>query len=210
MSLQANKLINVPISTIRYLAREPLLTGPLLYLLTRAPADIRERFLGPLRPYLLSKNADARLATAVRVLKALFVLGIGGRLSQLLDRLAANYWYLRRPGAPWRFGDAQKSELVLVTGGCSGFGFEMVKGFAGKARVICLDISDFPEELARRKSLLFFVFSVELLCADDSNSVGCALLQVRRDRLRGPRETDGRDQEHAWESERVDQQRRHW
>lgn len=151
MSLQASKIINAPLATARYLAREPLLTGPLLYLLTRAPADIRERFLGPLRPYLLSKNGDARLAAAVRVLKVLFILGVGGRLSQLLDRLAANFWYLRRPGAAWRFGDAQKSELVLVTGGCSGFGLEMVKGFAGKARVICLDISDLPEELARCK-----------------------------------------------------------
>ena len=152
MSLPAKavvKAVGLPIGVIRYLSGEPLLTGPLLYLLTRAPADIRERFLGPLRPYLLSKNADARIKQAVALLKTLFILGVGGRISQLLNRLALNYWYLRRPGEPWRFGDANKSELVVITGGCSGFGYHMVQEFAGKARVIVLDISDMPAELSR-------------------------------------------------------------
>lgn len=144
----------LPLQVLRYLASEPLATGPLLYLLTRAPADTRERFLRPLRPYLLSKNANARIATAVKVLKVLLVIGVQSRINQLLNRLALNYWYLRRPGAPWRFGDAKKSELVLITGGCSGFGYEMVKGFAGKARVLVLDVSDMPAELARCRSLL--------------------------------------------------------
>ena len=140
-----------PLEVVRYLASSPLLTGPLLYLLTGAPADIRERALAPLRPYLLSKDADARIAVTVRILKVLFAIGIGGKINQLLDRLAQNYWYLRRPGAPWRFGDAQNSELVLITGGCSGFGYHTAKALSSKARVIVLDISDCPEDLERRK-----------------------------------------------------------
>jgi all-trans-retinol dehydrogenase (NAD+) len=144
------QVVTLPISTSRYLAQTPLLTGSLLYLLTRAPADVRERFLRPLRPYLLSKNADARLATTVKILKVLLALGIQRTISQLLTQLALNYWYVRRPGAPWRF-DESKSETVVVTGGCSGFGYEMVKGFAGKATVVVLDISDMPPDLAKRE-----------------------------------------------------------
>lgn len=143
------KAVTLPINAVRYTAGEPLLSGALLYLLTRAPADIRERVLGPLRSNLLAKNGDVKLTQAVRLLKVLLVLGISGRISQLLNRLALNYWYLRRPGAPWRFGDAQKTELVVITGGSSGFGYEMVKSFAAKARVIALDIQDFPPELER-------------------------------------------------------------
>lgn len=138
----------LPLRGLGYLAQQPLLTGALLYLLTRAPTDIRERFLKPLRPYLLAKNADNRILGAIKVLKVLLVLGIHRLISQLLTRLALNYWYLRRPGAPWRFGDAAKSELVVITGGCSGFGYEMVRGFYEQARIIVLDISDMPPELA--------------------------------------------------------------
>ena len=141
----------IPTYILRQLATEPLASGALLYFLTRASPHVRERVLGPLRPYILSKNADARIATAVRILKVLLAIGIGGRISQLLDRLALNNWYLRRPGAAWRFGDAQKSELVLITGGCSGFGLEMAKRFSEHARVIVLDVGALPDELARRK-----------------------------------------------------------
>jgi all-trans-retinol dehydrogenase (NAD+) len=150
MSGAVVRTLGLPLTTLRYLGRTPLVTGALLYLLTRAPADIRERVLGPLRGNVLSRNADARIATAVRVLRVLLGIGIAGQISRLMDRLARNYWHLRAPGTPWQFGDAEKSELVVITGGCSGFGYEMVKGFAGKARVLCLDISDMPEELSRR------------------------------------------------------------
>lgn len=139
----------LPVTALRYTAGEPLLSGALLWLLTRAPADIRERALAPFRNNILANNGDVKLAQAVKLLKALLALGIWGRVSQLLNRWALNYWYLRRPGAPWRFGDAQKSELVVITGGSSGFGYEMVKSFATKARVIALDIQDFPPELER-------------------------------------------------------------
>ena len=143
------KAVALPIKALSYTAGEPLLSGGLLYLLTRAPADIRERALAPLRSNVLAKNPNVKIAQAITLLKALLALGIYGRVSQLLNRLARNYWYIRNPSAPWRFGDAQKSELVFITGASSGFGYEMVKSFATKARVIALDISDFPPELER-------------------------------------------------------------
>ena len=149
----ATRTITLPIHVLRYTASEPVFTGALLYLLTKAPAHIRDRVLKPFRSNLLANNADARLNTLIRTLKYLLAIGIVTRVNRALNRLALNYWYLRRPGAPWRFGDPQKSELVVITGGCSGFGYEMVKGFSGKARVIVLDILPMPEELAHREHL---------------------------------------------------------
>jgi all-trans-retinol dehydrogenase (NAD+) len=148
----ASKLITTPISlgvsTLRYTAANPLLSGALLWLLTKAPADVQARVLGPLRARGLT---DSHITKIVWTLKYLLYFGIGQTLNDALNRLALNYWHFKRPGAPWKFGDASKSELVLITGGCSGFGKEMVKGFAGKARVIILDISDLPADLEKRK-----------------------------------------------------------
>ena len=140
--------VSLPLSALRYSAGNPVLTGALLWLLTRAPADIQARVLGPLRARGLTNDHIAKIT---RLLKYLLVIGVGTSLNEVLNRFALKYWHLRRPGAPFKFGDASKSELVVITGGCSGFGYEMVKGFAGKARVIILDISDLPAELEKRK-----------------------------------------------------------
>ena len=140
--------VTLPITLLKYSAGNPVLTGSLLWLLTRAPADLQARALGPLRARGLTNNHISRV---VRLLKYLLVIGAASTLNEYLNKLALNYWHLRRPGAPWKFGDATKSELVVVTGGCSGFGYEMVKSFATKARVIVIDISDLPAEFERSK-----------------------------------------------------------
>ena len=64
------------------------------------------------------------------------------------NRLALNYGHLRKQGVPWDFqGDGK--ETILVSGGCSGFGLEMVKLFAErtKARLVVLDIQELPDDL---------------------------------------------------------------
>lgn len=143
--------MTAPIDVLTYLAGEPLVTGPLLYALTKWPPHLREKLLQPFRNNLLSRDAANRIAKVVLVLKYLFAIGVARRLNQTLNRLALNYWHLRRVGAPWEFGPSRR-EVVVITGGCSGFGYEMVKRFASKAKVIVLDISPIPPELARRKS----------------------------------------------------------
>lgn len=157
-------------------ANEPILTGSLLYALTRGPPHIRERILAPFQNNLLSKNAVGRLAAVVTVLKVLTALGVVKRVNQALNRLALNNWSVRRVGAPFKFGPA-KEELVVITGGSSGFGYEMVKAFSKHARVVALDISPFPPELERRQ------FSSDLLPsagghADHCSSLRCALLSL--------------------------------
>lgn len=146
----AGRSITLPFDILGYLAGEPLVTGPILYALTKWPPHLREKLLQPFRNNLLSRDAANRISKIVLVLKYLFALGVARRLNQALNRLALNYWHLRPVGAPWEFGPSQK-ELIVITGGCSGFGYEMVKGFAGKARVLVLDVSPIPPELERRE-----------------------------------------------------------
>lgn len=144
-------IAGLPVALLRYIASEPLLTGPLLYILTRGPPHVRERLLAPFRSNLLSKDAGNRLRTATAVFQVLFAIGVVKRINQALTRLALNQWSL--PGmksmAKWRW-DGQ-TEVVVITGGCSGFGYEMVKGFAGKAKIVVLDVSDIPKELEECK-----------------------------------------------------------
>lgn len=142
-------LIGLPIETVRYTAKEPILTGALLYLLTRGPLHIRERMLRPFQTNLLGTNGASRLAKFITVLKVLTAVGVAKRVSNALNRLALNNWTLGRPGAHFKFGPG-KEEIVVITGGSSGFGYEMVKGFSNKARVVVLDILPFPKELERR------------------------------------------------------------
>lgn len=140
--------IALPFRAAGYIAFEPVATGLLLYGLIKAPADIRDRLLRPLQDRGISAT---HLYSLVRPLKYLFALGVVRRVHHALSRLSENYWHLRQQGEPWKFGDEKLSELVLITGGCSGFGALMTKGFVGKARVVILDIQDVPDDLAQRE-----------------------------------------------------------
>jgi all-trans-retinol dehydrogenase (NAD+) len=148
------KAINLPIDSVKYASTEPVITAGLLYMLTRGPPHIRQRLLAPFHANLLSTNGAARVASLITILKFLTAIGVAKRISHGLNRLALNNWSFGRPGAPFHFGGA-KSELIVITGGSSGFGYEMVKGFSRSARVVVLDISPFPEELKRRESLKY-------------------------------------------------------
>jgi all-trans-retinol dehydrogenase (NAD+) len=148
--------IKLPISAVRYTAAEPVLAGSLLYALTRAPLEYRHRLLR-----LLSERGGLSALHIERLIKTLkYLLGIGvvRRVNQALNKLALNNWSLTKQGTPFDWDGKRKAELVVVTGGCSGFGYEMVKGFAKYARVVILDISPVPAELERCK------FSVSTFC----------------------------------------------
>ena len=177
----ARKTVTIPIDVVKYLAAEPLVTGPILYALTKWPPHLREKLLRPFQNNVLSRDAANRLSKIVLALKYLFALGVASRLNQALNRLALNYWHLRSPGAPWQFGPS-KRELVVITGGCSGFGLEMAKAFASKATVVVLDVSPKAQELERRKSNL--VMQPRRVPAHSIYSVKRALLQVRCHRFR--------------------------
>ncbi|KAF3037743.1 hypothetical protein E8E11_001070 [Didymella keratinophila] len=137
-------------SGLKEAASEPLLTGSLLYLLTRGPPHIRAKLLAPFQSTLPvftnTPKGVARLATLITILKVLTTAGVLRRINAGLNRLAWNNWSLSRNGVDWQFGPSKK-ELVLITGGSSGFGYEMVKSFSKHARVVAIDVSPFPAEL---------------------------------------------------------------
>jgi NAD(P)-dependent dehydrogenase (short-subunit alcohol dehydrogenase family) len=140
-------------------ASEPLLTGSLLYLLTRGPPHIRAKLLAPFQSTLPvftnTPKGVARLATLITILKVLTTAGVLRRINAGLNRLAWNNWSLSRNGADWQFGPSKK-ELVLITGGSSGFGYEMVKSFSKHARVVAIDVSPFPAELDALHSVSYY------------------------------------------------------
>jgi len=155
--------LGLPIALTRYVANEPFITGPLLWALTRGPLDLRERLLSPVRSNTpdrlknyLGPTSDVRLAKIISILKILFALGAAKRVNNALNALAMNGWYLpgMKPMAKWRWDG--KTEVVVITGGCSGFGYEMVKGFAGKAKVVVIDISELPSELEKLPEVYYY------------------------------------------------------
>ncbi|KAJ9603544.1 hypothetical protein H2200_011730 [Cladophialophora chaetospira] len=146
--------ITFPFALVRYAATEPLLTGALLGALTRAPLQYRSRLLKLLGDAGLSAE---RIVLLIKSLKFLLAIGVAKRVNQSLNRLALNHWnFFGKPGTPFNWSAVNKSELVVVTGGCSGFGYEMVKGFSKHARVVILDISPLPEEFKRLSGVHYY------------------------------------------------------
>ncbi|KAF9698196.1 hypothetical protein EKO04_003486 [Ascochyta lentis] len=187
-------MTSTAISGLTELVSEPLFTGGLLYLLTRGPPHLRARLLAPFQSTLpIFSNTPkgvARVATFITLLKILTTAGVLRRINQALNRLAWNNWSLSRSGVGWVFGPA-KQEVVLITGGSSGFGYEMVRSFSKHARVIAIDVSSFPTELDTLPGVHFYqcditdTSALEALCGQirkehgtTSNAESQKLLQV--------------------------------
>ena len=140
-----SKVISLPIKLLATASLEPIVTGILLYILTRGSSDTRAQIS------VRTGISITRIGALVTPLNWLFGIGLVRKLHNAMDNLAHNNWQIRRQGEPWRFGDEKLSELVVITGGCSGFGHLMVKDFVGQARVVVLDVQELPEDLEGRK-----------------------------------------------------------
>jgi hypothetical protein len=118
----------------------PLITGPLLYLLTRTP----ERLAPHLNPLLTYLPSSLPFTCLINLLKLLFALGTIYRASSALTERSLN-------NGEWR-GDVERwdweKEVAVVTGGCSGIGEEVVRGLADRGvRVVVLDVAELPDRL---------------------------------------------------------------
>ena len=131
-------------------AFEPVLTGPLLYLLTRGPEpyrqSVRDVLLRPFSSADYSTNL-VRGAYLIKTLKWLFALGLVSRVNGVLSAWAANHWRWTKQGVAWDFDEKTKNEIAIVTGGCSGFGLLISKGLAEKCKVVVMDVQELPEDL---------------------------------------------------------------
>lgn len=100
---------------------------------------------------LISKNYIQLRAFSL-ALKGLLVLGIFYRLNRLLSRLVLNNFVADRT---W---DWQR-EIVLVTGGCSGLGEQLVRLFGERSiKVVALDVN--PPKLPLPESASFYKMDV--------------------------------------------------
>lgn len=136
----------------------PFFSGPLLLYLTKInPAAVSKIPWPPEHssitlpfslPFGIPNRIPLRADPPVKALKILFGLGLVFYLNRFFNRLALNYGHLKKQGVPWDF-QTEGKETILITGGCSGFGKEMVKQFSAqtKATILVLDVQALPEDL---------------------------------------------------------------
>ncbi|KAH6678643.1 hypothetical protein B0J14DRAFT_625178 [Halenospora varia] len=121
----ARNLLTAPIRVLG----DPLITAPLLVAILYYPDKLRELLPSALHKYISSPRV-------LRALRICIGLGIASELNATLSHLAINNW---RPRSTW--GKGKSKELVLITGGCSGFGECMARQFAEKGiETIVIDL----------------------------------------------------------------------
>ncbi|KAF2087215.1 NAD(P)-binding protein [Saccharata proteae CBS 121410] len=141
---QALARLSAPVASFAF---NPLVTGVLLFALTKAPPSIQE----PLLQQLAKLPGAVSPERVVKTLKWLLALGTVGRVNGWLNGLATNSWALKSDRSKW---DWQK-EIAVVTGGCSGIGELVVKGLLEKGvRVAVLDVQPLPETLKSNPNIL--------------------------------------------------------
>lgn len=115
------------------------LSGPLLYLLTKAPPALQEK----LWQYLPASVNKQKL---IKYVKYLFILSTVGQVNTLLSAWARNNWLLSEPGETFGARGWDK-EVVVITGGSAGIGQETIRRLQAKGmKVANLDISEPTEE----------------------------------------------------------------
>jgi all-trans-retinol dehydrogenase (NAD+) len=133
---------------IKYGLLNPVITGPLLYILTKGPAEIQQPILEALSPYLSAKV----LQGSITALKWLFALGIVGPVHEFLNELANNNFRWKAEVYDW------PNEIAVVTGAANGFGRLVSEGFAARGiNVMALDISDeLPLDMQSNKKIHYY------------------------------------------------------
>ncbi|KAB2573432.1 Dehydrogenase RED2 [Lasiodiplodia theobromae] len=114
---------------VQSLFLQPLLTGPLAYLLLARPEFVQKAIPwgGRLESFISKKSTAVGFCI-------LFGVGILSRLSSWLSRWSVNN-FVRDKTWDWT------KEIVIVTGGSSGIGLEMVNRFAQlRIKTIILDV----------------------------------------------------------------------
>ncbi|KAK5133563.1 hypothetical protein LTR08_007602 [Meristemomyces frigidus] len=127
-------------SLIPKLALNPLLTAPLLLLLTRAPPSLRAPLLHKLAQYISPTThiSPTTLAKALTTLRWLTAIGLARWLHTHANQLAQNNFRLTSEQHRYSW----PHEIALVTGAAGGFGSLFCKDLAAKGvTVIAVDIT---------------------------------------------------------------------
>lgn len=144
-------------SAVRFAARSlsapgfalnPYISGPLLLALLTAPETIRKL----LEERLHISAGPQRLATAKKVLQVLLAIGGVKYVNGLLSRMATNSGRIG-PAKGWMW----PHEVAVVTGGCSGIGYDVVKRLAKKnIKIAVLDVQAPPRDFEQHRNIHYY------------------------------------------------------
>lgn len=172
MSKHSQALINL-VGPIASAAISPLVTGPLLLLLTTAPPHIQE----PVLRQLAKLPPQVTVSRITSVLKWLFAIGLADHFNAWLNSLATNGWSLRSDQHRWIW----PTEIAVVTGGCSGIGEVVVNGLVKKGvKVAILDVQPLPKRLEHGTPMSSFTLFYAVLISSSKH----LLLPLRHHRSR--------------------------
>jgi all-trans-retinol dehydrogenase (NAD+) len=153
MALAVRHLTTLISHSISYVALNPVLTGSLLWVLTKGPVSLRIRLFSR---FTTLRN-PIRQAQIIRTLKWLLAIGLTKNVNTQLNRLALNSWRLKSEKARWKWDE----EIAVVTGGCSGIGELVVKKLVRRGvKVAVLDIQHLPASLQGYANVKFFACNI--------------------------------------------------
>lgn len=116
----------------------PLVTGPLLYILTRRTDQSGIILKAHFTKQINRLPTEVNLEKIVKILKYLFVLGFVPKANAFLNTISQNNWLLTAPTSEWVW----EKEVAVITGGSAGIGEQVVLRLIRKGvRVAILDIS---------------------------------------------------------------------
>jgi all-trans-retinol dehydrogenase (NAD+) len=127
----------------------PFVTGAALLLLLKSPESVRRPVYDQLHQLLKPHNVGRLITT----LKWLFGFGLVRNLNEAINALARNNFSLSSSKADWDW----ENEIVVVTGGSSGFGALYAKDLSAKGiHVVVMDINPLPKHLENNPKISFF------------------------------------------------------
>lgn len=144
LSIASSKMASI----IKHTAFQPLITGPLLYILTRGSPELRARLLEPLASLPFSLES----AGFIKGLKWAFALGLFTRVNGWLNQFARNCWSTGNSGGKaWDW----PNEVMAVTGGSGGLGSVAISICAKTGmKVAIMDVAPPGENLKACKEKL--------------------------------------------------------
>ncbi|KAK5454209.1 hypothetical protein LTS15_006209 [Exophiala xenobiotica] len=182
-------------TVVKHTLLSPYITGPLLLYVTKLNPSILDKIpwfpdITLALPSIFNNNNSnsnntgnnspstitlLRAAPPLKTLKWLFGIGLVIHVNRALNRLALNYWHLKKQGPAWDF-QTEGKETIIITGGCSGFGREMVKMFAAqtKSNIVVLDVQELPDDMKSIPRLTYH--QIDLSSNESINSTIASLL----------------------------------
>lgn len=133
-------------SIVKHTVLSPVVTGTLLYILTRGPPSLRN-------PLVRRFSSSVQIARLITSLKWLFALGLGRQVNSLLSTWARNRWQWKSDKVAWKWNE----EVAVVTGGSNGIGALIAKGLAMKGiKVAVIDVQSLPQDMENWASISYF------------------------------------------------------